>query len=458
MHSFRITPTPCSAYMAIDRHTTVSGNQDGQKNQDAGCGEAGNNVIETFPSTTISLAMNCFSSKFAPFATLLLSLTVSSLAQKARHALPAGNSIDAEAKRAMASTHANGLAIAVIDHGKVGYVQAYGIRNAKGEPLSKDTVMYAASLTKMVFAYHVMQLVDQGKIKLDTPFKDDFDKPLIEYGAHTDEKFLGKYGPYTDLADDPRWEKLTPRMSLTHSTGFANFWFMEPGQKLRIHFDPGTQFSYSGEGLSLLQFAIEHGKKSQGLGLDVDDLTMSTFTRLGMTRTRLMWRPDFASDLADGWNDKGEPQPHDERSKVRVAGSMDTTITDLAKFVAALVRGDGMSKASRAEMTKPQLHLTTAHQFPNFGPVLPASEQRKDLYAGLGVIVFDGPQGHGFFKGGHNEQTANTVVCVEKSQRCAVILSNDVRAEASFADIVKFILGDTEVPYDWEYGEHAGMS
>ncbi len=60
-----------------------------------------------------------------------------------------------------------------------------------------------------------MQLADQGKIKLDTPFKDDFDKPLIEYGAHSDEKFLGKYGPYTDLADDPRWEKLTPRMSLT---------------------------------------------------------------------------------------------------------------------------------------------------------------------------------------------------------------------------------------------------
>jgi CubicO group peptidase (beta-lactamase class C family) len=402
--------------------------------------------------------MNRFSPRLASIAALLFSLAASSLAQKARHTLPAGSAIDAEAKRVMAGTHANGLAIALIDHGKVGYVQAYGIRNAKGDPLTTDTVMYGASLTKMVFAYHVMQLVDQGKIKLDTPYKDDFDKPLIQYGTHSDEKFLRKYGPYTDLADDPRWEKLTPRMSLTHSTGFANFWFIEPDQKLRIHFDPGTQFSYSGEGLSLLQCAIEQGKKSQGLGLDVDDLTMATFTRLGMTRTRLMWRPDFASDLADGWNDKGEPQPHDERSKVRVAGSMDTTITDLAKFVAALVRGDGLSKASRAEMTRPQLHLTTAHQFPNFGPALPPAEQRKDLYAGLGVVVFDGPQGHGFFKGGHDGQTANTVVCVEKSQRCVLILSNDVRAEAGFAEIVRFVLGDTGVPYEWEYGDHAGKS
>jgi CubicO group peptidase (beta-lactamase class C family) len=402
--------------------------------------------------------MNNSLSKHALLAALVLSISAHSLAQKAKHPLPTGISIDAEVKQVMARTHANGLAIALIDHGKVGYVQAYGIRNAKGEPLTIDTVMYGASLTKMVFAYHVMQLVDQGKIKLDTPFKDDFDKPLIEYGAHSDQKFLGKYGPYTDLADDPRWEKLTPRMSLTHSTGFANFWFIEPDQRLRIHSDPGTQFSYSGEGLSLLQFAIEHGKTSQGLGLDMDDLTMATFKRLGMTRTRLMWRPDFASNLADGWNDKGQSQPHDQRSKVRVAGSMDTTITDLPKFVAALVRGDGLSKASGAEMTKPQLHLTTATQFPNFGPALPVSEQRKDLYAGLGIVVFDGPQGHGFFKGGHNEQTANTVVCLEKSQRCVVVLSNDVRAEAGFADLVNFILGDTGVPYDWEYGNQAGKS
>jgi len=62
-----------------------------------------------------------------------------------------------------------GLALAVIDHGKAGDVQAYGIRNAKGDPLTKDTVMYGASLTKTVFAYTVMQLVDPGKLNLDTP-------------------------------------------------------------------------------------------------------------------------------------------------------------------------------------------------------------------------------------------------------------------------------------------------
>jgi len=177
-----------------------------------------------------------------------------------------------------------------------------------------------------------------------------------------------------------------------------------------------------------------------------------------MTRTSLIWRDDFASNLADGWDDQGKPEEHDARSKVRASGSMDTTISDIAKFAAALVRGDGLTAAARKELTKPQLHIGTTHQFPTFAPDAPAKEQRKDLYAGLGVIVFDGPQGHGFFKGGHNNITGNTLVCLEISQRCVVILSNDVRAEAGFAELVRFILGDAGVPYDWEYGDRAGKS
>jgi CubicO group peptidase (beta-lactamase class C family) len=383
---------------------------------------------------------------------LLFCLPIASQAQS----IPDGSAIDAEVQKIMSHTHANGMAVAVVDHGKVGYVQAYGVRNAKGDPLTTGTVMYGASITKTVLAYVTMQLVDQGKLNLDTPIKDDLDSPLPTYGP--DPVFPDKHGPYPDLAGDPRWEKITPRMCLTHSTGFNNFWFIEPDHKLRIHFEPGARFSYSGEGFILLQFVIEHGRKAQGLGLDVGDLTNADFSRLGMTRTSLVWRPDFAANFADSWNDKGEPQDHDRRKKVRSAGSMDTTISDLPKFAAALVRGDGLSAASRAEMTKPSLHITTAHQFPDFGPDLPVNQQRKDLYAGRGVVVFDGPQGHGFYKGGHDGQTANTMICIEQSQRCVVILSNDVRSEAGFADLVKFILGDTGAPYDWEYGDHAGKS
>jgi len=70
-----------------------------------------------------------------------------------------------------------------------------------------------------------------------------------------------------------------------------------------------------------------------------------------------------------------------------------------------------------------------------------------------GVIVFDGPQGPGFFKGGHNDSTGNTWVCLERRRDCVVILSNDVRAEPAFPRLVAFVLGDTGMPWRWEYGD-----
>jgi CubicO group peptidase (beta-lactamase class C family) len=366
------------------------------------------------------------------------------------------SSVDAAVHKVMANTGARGLALAIIDGGRVRYVQAYGVRNAQSDPLKTDTIMYGASLTKTVFAYTVLQLVDEGKLALDTPLAAYLDKPLPEYD--TEAVYPDKYGPYRDLAGDARWKRITARMVLTHSTGFRNFWWDEPDQKLRIHSDPGSRYSYSGEGMILLQFVIENGRKDLGLGLDLGKLTQANFDRFGMARTSLQWRPDFRPNLADGFDDQGKAVPHDERSKVRVAGSMDTTIADLAKFVAALTRHQGLSAASYAEMLKPQLHIETAHQFPNLATELPVERQRKDLSAGLGVITFNGPQGRGFFKGGHDGQTANTLVRIEKTKRCVLILSNDVRAEAGFAELVKFILGDTGVPFDWEYGDRAAKS
>ena len=362
--------------------------------------------------------------------------------------IPKPAAIDAEVQRVLKDTGAKGLAIAVIDDGKVGYVKAYGVRNAKGEPLTTQTVMYGASLTKAAFAYAVMQQVDQGRLTLDTPLADMLPQPLPSYAS---PDIINRYSDWSAL--DERWRKLTPRIVLTHSSGFANFRFLEPDEKLTFHFDPGARYAYSGDGLLTLQFAME-----TGLGLSLRDETDRIFKGLGMTRSSLIWRLDFADNLADGWNDRGEVEAHDERSKVRVAGSMDTTIGDFARFAAAFVQGEGLSAGARADITKRQLKITTRTQFPPFQPELPADQQRADLYAGLGVVVFDGPQGHGFYKGGHNDMTANTWVCVERSKRCVVILSNDVRAEAGFAALVRFVLGETGVPYEWEYGDHAGKS
>jgi CubicO group peptidase (beta-lactamase class C family) len=360
--------------------------------------------------------------------------------------LPSPAALDAEVSQAMAATGAKGMAIAVIDGDRVVSVKSYGLRNAKREPLLPDTVMYGASLTKAVFAWTVMQLVDEGKLDLDASIATYLPKPLPAYDTPDVED---KYARWGDLAGDERWRKLTPRILLSHGPGFANFGFLEPDGKLRIHFEPGSRYAYSGDGLILLQFVIE-----KGLGLDIgEEMKRRVFDRFGMTRTSMMWRADFAQNLADGWDDKGQPHPHDERSTPRASGSMDTTISDMAKFAAAYISGAGLSLAARAELTRPQRPITTATQFPTLQGELPVAKRRKDLAAGLGVIVFDGPQGHAFEKGGHDDITGNTLHCVEATRRCVLILSNDVRAESAFRRLAGFVLGETGVPWRFLYGD-----
>jgi CubicO group peptidase (beta-lactamase class C family) len=356
--------------------------------------------------------------------------------------LPSAVAIDAEVMRAMAATSARGLALAVIENGRPVHVKSYGVRNAAGDPLQTNTVMYGASLTKAVFAYTVMQLVDEGVLDLDVPIERYLSKPLP---AYNEQEVEDRYARWSDLAGDDRWRRLTPRMLLTHSPGFANFGFLEPDGRLRFHFEPGARYAYSGDGFILLQFVLE-----RGLGLDVGrEMQRRVFDRFGMRNTSMIWRPDFRANLADGWDLQGKIEPHDERSKVRAAGSMDTTVEDFARFAAGFISNEGLSMAARAEITRPQLPISTRTQFPTLQPELPAAERRPDLAAGLGLITFTGPQGPAFEKGGHNDTTGNSWVCVERRRSCVVLLSNDVRAEAAFPGLVRFILGETGAPYSW---------
>ncbi len=379
---------------------------------------------------------------------ILLLCLVSGIAAAASP-VPTAAALDAEVARAMQATSAQGIAIAVIDDGQVVRVLSRGSRNAKNDPLQRNTIMYGASLTKAAFAYTVMQLVEESVLDLDTSIADYLPKPLPEYD---DEDTADRYAAWAGLAGDNRWRDLTPRILLTHSPGFANFGFLEPDGVLRFHFDPGTRYAYSGDGMILMQFVLE-----RGLGLDLRrEMQKRVFDRFDMPDTDMMWRPAYARNLADGWKEDGSVEPHDERSKPRAAGSMDTTIADMARFAAGYIRGDGLSPDAFNELLRPQLPIRSATQFPSLAPELPLDKlERRDLAAGLGVVVFEGPQGPAFFKGGHNDSTANTMVCVRKSQRCVVILSNDVRAERAFPQLVRFAIGETGAPWRWEYGDMA---
>jgi len=347
-----------------------------------------------------------------------------------------GATIDAEVRRLMAREAVQGMALAIITDGKIAHVAAYGRRSAEPDrPLATDTVMYGASLTKTAFAYLVLQLVDEGRLGLDASVANLLPRPLPEYAE------------FTDLAGDERWRALTPRILLGHTSGFANFRWLEPDQRLRFHYEPGSRYGYSGEGFYILQLVLE-----EGLGLDVGkEMQARIFDRFGMPNSSLTWRPDFAAHLADGFGVDGAVEPHDRRSRASAAGSMDTTIADQARMWAAIVRGDGLSAASRAALARPQFPITSAHQFPTLMTETEPRNVAIGLAAGLGVVTFRDTTGPAWFKGGHNDWTGNLVICLENGKRCVVMLANDVRAERVYPSLARMVLGDSRMPWSWEY-------
>lgn len=351
---------------------------------------------------------------------------------------------DADIERLMAREQVQGLALAVIDDGRIVKQAAYGWRNAERRlPLQTDTVMYGASLTKTVFALLVLQLAQEGKLDLDAPLPALLPKPLPEYAL---TRGGGRF-EFSALAGDERWRLLTPRILLTHSAGFANFRWLEPDQRLRFHFTPGSRYAYSAEGFYVLQLVVE-----EGLGLELGRAMQERlFDRVGMPATGMRWRPDFAANLADGYTVDGRMEPHDERGSPVAAGSMDTSIADQARLWAALQRGELLDAKAHAEMVRGQLPIRSSSQFPTLAPeATPAPVPH--LAAGLGVVTFRDRSGPAWFKGGHNDSTGNMLICLEARRRCLVLLANDVRAERMFPEIARLALGENDMPWHWEYG------
>jgi CubicO group peptidase (beta-lactamase class C family) len=297
--------------------------------------------------------------------------------------------------------------------------------------------MAGGSLTKVAFAYMLLQLADEGRIDLDAPVTKLLPRPLPTYRVRPYD--------FSDLAGDARWQQLTPRMLLGHAAGLADHRWLEPGGRLRIHFDPGSRYAYSSEGYAILQLIVE-----QGLGLDVaQEMRRRVFDRFDMRRTSMHWRAEFAENVADGYGFDGQMQPHDRHYRVRATGSMETTIADQAKLWAGIMRGDGLRPDTRAAFATGWLPVTSRRQFPTLDG--PETAWPQKLSAGLGVVTFEDRTGTGWFDDGHDETTADFVLCLEAGQRCVVILSNDVRAERLFPELGRQALGPDDMPWSWAY-------
>jgi len=341
--------------------------------------------------------------------------------------------IDATVTRLMKGGNVTGVGIAVFHNGEISYLKTYGQSDTeKGVALTPDSVMPAASLSKAAFATVVMELVQKGVLDLDLPIERYLPKPLPEY-----EK-------YADLQGDDRYKKLTLRILLSHTSGFPNFRWFEDDKRLKIHFEPGTRYAYSGEGFQLAQLVVEAVTGKSLTTLMEEDL----FGPLGMTRTSMVWDPRFETDFANGYDEHGHSLGPQKRSKPGAAGSMQTTVHDYATFLSAVMRYQILNPKTSAEMLKPQVMIHSTHQFPSLAAETTTAHDAIQLSAGLGWGLYSSPYGNAFFKGGYDDGWRHQGLCFSNGDGL-LIMTNSSNGDGIFKPVFDSILGKTSFPFDW---------
>jgi len=343
--------------------------------------------------------------------------------------------VDAAIGRLMKASEVIGVAIAVINNGAIVYTKAYGHRDVEtNAPLTSDSVMSGASFTKSAFAYMVVQLASEGRL--------DLDKPVVQYLP----KPLPQYPGYGDLARDDRYRQITSRMLLAHTSGFPNLRFLEPDRKLRIVFDPGTRFAYSGEGMMLLQLVVE-AITNRPLAQLMDE---RVFRPLGMTRTSMVWLDRFETDFANGYDEYGRSLGPQRKKVADAAGSMQTTVTDYARLMQAMLTGEGLRPEAMKDVLSPQVRIHSKHQFPTDAPDVTNENDAIRLSYGLGWGLYWSPAGEAFFKEGHDDGWRNYAVGFVESKSGMVIMTNSGNGEGIFKDILETVIKDTYTPIEWE--------
>jgi uncharacterized protein YbbC (DUF1343 family)/CubicO group peptidase (beta-lactamase class C family) len=298
--------------------------------------------------------------------------------------------VDAVIQSAISDGTIPGAVLIVGHDGAVVYRKAYGERalEPRREPMTLDTVFDVASLTKVIVtSTAVMQLVEQGKVRLNDP--------------------VAKYLP--EFAQNGK-DDITLRQLLTHYSG------LEPDLDLKVAWagketayamafaetpvdPPGSKFSYSDVNFIVLGALVE---RVSGETLD-EYATRHIFVPLQMMRTRFIPPEAWRAKIAPTQYDENEHMlwgvVHDPTARRMggVAGHAGVFATgdDLAKFAQALLNGGGgiLTPLSVEKMTRPE-QPPSAPVLRGFGWDIdsPFSSNRGDLLpvGGYGHTGFTG--------------------------------------------------------------------
>jgi CubicO group peptidase (beta-lactamase class C family) len=351
-------------------------------------------------------------------------------------------SLDNKIESLMKAANVQGLAVAIFNKNEAVYKKTFGYKRIDTkEPLKTSTNIYGASLSKAVFAVFVMKLVQEGIINLDKPLQDYLPKPIYEYTPVT--KW---HDDFSNLKNEPLYKKITARMCLDHTSGFPNWRWFEPDQKLRVKFKPGSTYSYSGEGLVYLQVVLE---KMFGRSLE-SMMQEKIFIPLDMAHSSYTWQPAFEKDYCLGHKTTGELYEKDKDNEARSASTLETTVDDYTLFIRGILKNSLLKSSSTKEMFTPQIRIRSIQQF---GPNSQKDSTINDaieLSYGLGWGLFKSPYGIGAFKEGHGEGFQHYSIIFPEQGTGIIIMSNSDNAESIFKALLETAIGDTYTPWYWE--------
>ncbi len=276
------------------------------------------------------------------------------------------------------------VAVGIIHNGKVYKTSVYGTLNGKKAP--KDMLFNIASITKVVFGSTVMKLVQNGSW--------DLDEPLFQYYIDPDVK------------NDPNHKLLTSRHVLSQQSGFVNWRWNHPTEKLTFDFKPGTKFNYSGEGMEYLRKAIE-----SKFNLSWEDIADSLlFKPMNLKNTSHSWDGESNFERFSKFYDTDgkEHLLEDHSFEVSAADDIMTTIDDLTLFGTQIMDGSYLAEATSKEMMTKQIAIN-ANQDQALG-WRRIDQLNNDEYA--------------IHHGGNDIGVAALIVLLPKSKRGVVVLTN----------------------------------
>jgi CubicO group peptidase (beta-lactamase class C family) len=269
-------------------------------------------------------------------ASLALALGDSALAPEIR------TKIDAAARQVLTSTGVPSASVAIVQEGKIVYLQAYGDARLEPRLPAKTSMRYSiGSVSKQFTATAILMLAEQGKLSLDDP--------------------VARFVP-----DLTRAKEVTIRQVLSHTSGYQDYWpqdyvppfmlqavtankILDLWARKPLDFDPGTQWQYSNTGYVIAGLIVE---RASGMPL-LEFLSKRIFEPLGMKSVMNIDQQRLTETDATGYTRYGlgplRVAPKEGQGWLFAAGELAMPAEDLAKWDLSIIQQTLLKPASYRE-------------------------------------------------------------------------------------------------------------